>query len=165
MKRNLSVRTLMATFVALPLIAMADEPDCFPMCAESAKVEIAIDTKVDAKLDTIDIMSPRESSADPCEAGFMKQADDLNNRTKPLREIIGYVRSPQGLAVKLVNDHIVKIPAWMGYAMDPIGSIKHRALDEVKTQVKDAMSDSKACAQPADPIPYPSIDIYVGHSA
>jgi hypothetical protein len=81
----------------------------------------------------------------------MKAADDLNDKVKPVRDIIGYVRSPQGLAIKLVNDHIVKIPAWIGYAIDPLGSIRRQAMSEVRSRVRDAMSDENACAiAPAD---------------
>jgi hypothetical protein len=29
--------------------------------------------------------------------------------------------------------------------MDPLGSIKHRAIDEVRTRAKDAMVDGKGC--------------------
>ena len=170
MKRKLLARTLMAAFVALPMVAMAEEPDCFPMCAAPATVEIAVDMKVDARLDTVNVVSTHDAAGNDaalasCNAGLMKKAEDLNNKIKPIREIIGYVRSPQGLAIKLVNDHIVKIPAWVGYAMDPIGSIKRRAIDEVKTQIKVAMDDGKGCtADPANEITYPAIDIYAGHS-
>lgn len=166
MKRKLLIRTLIAALFALPIAVMADEPDCFPMCAEPAKAEIMVDTK----LDIINIVAPRETAAGDvastsCDSGLIKRAEDLNAKVKPIRELVGYVRSPQGLAIKLVNDHIVKIPAWVGYAMDPIGSIKHRAIDEVRTQVKDAMVDGKDCAMaPAETPIYPAMNIYVGHS-
>ncbi len=166
MKRKLLVRTLIAAMFTLPAAAMAVEPDCFPMCAEPAKMEITVENQLDA----ITIVWPRDIAAGDavstsCESGLVKQAEYLNAKIKPIRELVGYVRSPQGLAIKLVNDHIVKIPAWVGYAMDPIGSIKHRALDEVKTQVKDAMADGKDCAlAPADTTVYPAVNIYLGHS-
>ena len=75
----------------------------------------------------------------------MKTAEDLNDKVKPIKDIVGYVRSPQGLAIKLVNDHIVKIPAWIGYAMDPLGSIKRQAFGKARSLAKDALSDGNAC--------------------
>ena len=40
---------------------------------------------------------------------------------EPDKDLVGYVRSPKGLAVKLVNDHLFKIPGWVGFALDPVG--------------------------------------------
>jgi hypothetical protein len=77
---------------------------------------------------------------------MVSQIEDLNDRVKPIKEIVGYVRSPQGLALKLVNDHVVKIPAWVGYAIDPVGSLKSRAMDEVRTRAKDAVGLNKPAA-------------------
>jgi hypothetical protein len=169
MKRKLLVRTLMVTLIALPLATKAEEPDCFPTCAQLATAGNRAETAVDVTLDTVKIVAtqeyaPGETPSVSCDFGFMKTAEDLNDKIRPIREIVGYVRSPQGLAIKLVNDHIVKIPAWVGYAMDPIGSIKHRAIDEVRTQLKSAMDDGKGCSSTADGPQYPAIDIYAGHS-
>jgi hypothetical protein len=40
----------------------------------------------------------------------------------------------------------VKIPAWVGYAMDPVGSLKNRAMDEVRTRAKSAIGLNRAPA-------------------
>ncbi len=106
-------------------IAATNENDseCFPMC----KSATATETK-----------APKVTNTAPCgspSADIVKQAEDLNERIKPIKEIVGYIRSPQGLAIKLVNDHVVKIPAWVGYAMNPVGSLKNRVMDEARTVV------------------------------
>jgi hypothetical protein len=154
MKRKLLVGTAIVAFVGLPLTTMASESDCFPLCPEPVKVEATVEAKietaVDVKLDAVYIVAHRDAAigtntATSCDSGFMKSAEELNDRVKPIREFVGYVRSPQGLVIKLVNDHIVKIPVWIGYAMDPIGSIKRKAIDEVRTRAKDAMADDNAC--------------------
>ncbi|MCY7388634.1 MAG: hypothetical protein LH481_11320, partial [Burkholderiales bacterium] len=48
--------------------------------------------------------------------------------------------------IKLVNDHIVKIPAWIGFAMDPVGSLKHMAIDEVRTRAKEIIVSNSGSA-------------------
>jgi hypothetical protein len=145
-KRKILIGTLIAAF-GLPLTAMASDLDCFPMCAEPAKIGAVIEPAADAANDwapgeIVIIVSTQKS----CDAGFVKTAEDLNDKVKPIREIVGYVRSPQGLVIKIVNDHIVKIPAWIGYVVDPLGSLKHQAIDEVRTRAKEAMDDGSACA-------------------
>ncbi len=143
----LTVGLLIAT---LPLCAMASDEDCYPHCAESAPFNVNQLDAIDAKLDTVAVVARRESAdknagAGTCGTGLLKRADALNEQAKPLREVVGYVRSPQGLAVKLVNDHVVKIPAWVGYAIDPIGALKNKAIDEAKSSVRDAFEKDSPC--------------------
>lgn len=154
MKCKLLISTLTVTLLGLPLTAMSSESDCFPLCAKPANVESPLEpvaeTTVDVKLDAVYIVAHRDvaigmRTATACNSGFIKSAEALSDKVKPIREIVGYVRSPQGLVIKLVNDHIVKIPVWAGYAMDPIGSIKRKAFNEVKTRAKDAITDGNTC--------------------
>jgi hypothetical protein len=112
----------------------ANDSACFPMCQSSTPV---IKAEVEVKAPKADACSSQSSS-------LIKQAEQLNDRVKPIKEIVGYVRSPQGLAIKLVNDHVVKIPAWVGYAMDPVGSLKNRAMDEVRTRAKTMVGLDRA---------------------
>ena len=157
MKRKLSVGTLLVTLAGASLTVVASDWDCFPLCAEPKVAAVA-----EARVESLSTAAPGESTgatdvaapSTSCDSAFMKAADDLNDKVKPVRDIIGYVRSPQGLAIKLVNDHIVRIPAWIGYALDPLGSIKRQAMGEMRSRIRDAMSDENACAiAPADDSP------------
>lgn len=74
------------------------------------------------------------------DSGLLHDVQELNEKTKPVRDVIGYIRSPQGIALKMVNDHLFTIPAWVGFVMDPVGTIKGRALGEVKNQLKDQVT-------------------------
>ena len=114
---------------AQPSPVNANDDACFPMCHGAAAAAVSATEVEPPKADACGTESP----------SLIKQAEQLNDRVKPIKEIIGYVRSPQGLAIKLVNDHVVKIPAWVGYAMDPVGSLKNRAMDEVRTRAKAAI--------------------------
>ncbi len=122
----------------------ANDDACFPMCQGTGAAQAA------------EIEPPKTDVCGSESSSLIKQAEQLNDRVKPIKEIVGYVRSPQGLAIKLVNDHFVKIPAWVGYAMDPVGSLKNRAMDEVRTRAKSAIGLNRApancAAETATPI-------------
>jgi hypothetical protein len=150
MKRKLLMSTLIAAVFGLPHTAMASGEDCFPMCPERAKVE--------AKLDPVYVEAHRGIEKEPsapssCESRLLKTADEINDKVKPIREVIGYVRSPQGLVFKLVNDHVVRIPAWIGYMMDPLGSLRHKAIDEVRGRAREAMVDQTTCGTASADVP------------
>jgi len=122
----------------------ANDDACFPMCQDTTLVQA---TEI----------APLKGDACGTESpSLIKQAEQLNDRIKPIKEIVGYVRSPQGLAIKLVNDHVVKIPAWVGYAMDPVGSLKNRAIDDVRIRAKAAVglnrTPTNCAAEPTAPI-------------
>ncbi len=155
MKRT-QPRTLLSTLFSIPLsIAFAsllmtltlsahangntNEGDCFPACT-AEKPAVAEPTVPEP------ILTDAPCAVDTNPRGMVGQIEDLNDRVKPIKEIVGYVRSPQGLALKLVNDHVVKIPPWVGYAIDPVGSLKSRAMDEVRTRAKDAVGLNKPAA-------------------
>ena len=136
--------------VALPLIVVAAEGECFPLCKVPVPVQANVEIAIDAKLDPLAVEAHRETGdnlarSESCNAGILKQADDLNVRIKPIKELIGYVRSPQSFAIKLIDKHVVKIPAWVSIAIDPVGALKNKALDEIKSQARAAMKDDSAC--------------------
>lgn len=114
----------------------ANDSACFPMCQSSTP---AIEAEAE-----VEVKAPKADACNSQSSSLIKQAEQLNDRVKPIKEIVGYVRSPQGLAIKLVNDHVVKIPAWVGYAMDPVGSLKNRAMDEVRTHAKAVIGLNRA---------------------
>ncbi len=150
MRCKLLVGLLIVTYCGLPLTAIASEMDCFPLCTASVNAQTKAETDVETKFDGLNTLATREAdfataSPESCESSLMKSAEVMSDKVKPIREIIGYVRSPQSLAIKLVNDHIVKIPAWIGYAMDPLGAIKRQVIGEVRTRAKDAMAGDNAC--------------------
>jgi hypothetical protein len=107
------------------LTAAASEGDCFPMCEDAVAEE------------------PKPAEIRICDLPGARAVEEINNQVQPIKEVVGYVRSPQGLAVKLVNDHLFKIPPWIGYAMDPVGSLKQRAIKEVRTRAKELVGLNK----------------------
>jgi len=159
MKGNFLIGTLFTIAVALPSAASTMEIDCAD-CIVAVVQAPAVQGGTAARAETLEpitVVASQENTdgaARPsCDSGLARRADEINQKIRPLREIAGYVRSPQGLAIKLVNDHVMKIPAWVGYAMDPVGSLKNKALDEVRNRAKDAMKSTSACAESADAKP------------
>ncbi len=142
-----AIIAIVSPFAALHASAQqaGDSNDCFPMCQPAAAPVVEVATPCGS--------APTQAQT------LAHDAEKFSDRIKPVKEIIGYVRSPQGLAMKLVNDHIVAIPAWVGYALDPVGSIKHRAMDEVRTHAKSAMGLTKSAAcsavEPGEPVLLP----------
>jgi hypothetical protein len=166
MKRTQATATITALFmcfatsnaalaeVLVQAQAQATENDCFPACAaapSAAPNAEKVERKTEAALPTEATESPTACAKQSKAQELAQSAEKLNDRIKPVKEIIGYVRSPQGLAMKLVNDHVVKIPAWVGYAVDPVGSLKSKAMDEVRTRAKTAIGLGKphACVSDA----------------
>jgi hypothetical protein len=129
MNRSLiAASALMFSTVSFAVHAGAESEggDCFPQCPPVAA--------------TTEVAGPMINA---CEFALVRQAETLNDQIKPIKEIVGYVRSPQGLAIKLVNDHVVKIPKWVGYAVDPVGSLKQRAMQEVRDHAREALGMNK----------------------
>jgi hypothetical protein len=165
MKRSLLVGLFVATLFGLPSTAMASAVDCFPLCTETVTKSIPFDaTPAQVTLDPVYISAHRSVGVDAypatsCDSSLTKTVDNLNTTTKPIREIVGYIRSPQGLAIKLVNDYVIKIPAWLGYAMDPLGSLKRKAIDEARTRAKESLAEGDACALEFAESPFDSAEV------
>jgi hypothetical protein len=126
MKSISVIRTFAAVGLATAAIAStaasADDFDCFPLC-ETAKAASCVAAPNTPSVANVTI----------------EKIENVNNKLKPIKEIAGYIESPQSLAVKLINDHVVKIPAWVGYAIDPVGAIKNKAMSEVRDRAKTAL--------------------------
>jgi hypothetical protein len=121
--------------------------DCFPACET---ISIAATQREAAGADHDAVASDiAKQAVDACGSihTLVQQAEALNDQVKPVKEIVGYVRSPQALALKLVNDHLFKIPGWVGFALDPLGTIKHKAIDEIRARAKAALEAEWARTQ------------------
>ena len=161
MKLNLTVACLVATSAVyfVPLKAAAADV-AVAAAVSTAEATVQLEA-VDIKPAAVVAPAPLSVSAGACvnEArdGVVAQAEALNERIKPIKEIVGYVRSPQGFAIKMVNDHVMKIPAWVGYAIDPLGSLKNKAMDQVKTSARVAMGLDHKGAKNCSAVPGPDL--------
>lgn len=149
-RRILPAILIAALSIFVSLDALSSDSKCSHACLpQNAAANGGADEPVAA--------SAEPGQPAPCTDALSRsvaKVESVNQQLKPVKEIVGYVRSPQGLAIKLVNDHVVRIPAWVGYALDPVGSLKHRAIDEARDRARDALkrnlpSGESACAAPA----------------
>lgn len=124
-------------------VARADESACFPLC-EQAQTTVATTVATTTCAQNADSNGSMQQT--------INQIESINDKVKPLKEVVGYIRSPQGLAVKLVNDHVIKIPTWVGYALDPVGALKNKAIGEVRDRAKSALKASVTCMPAVAPV-------------
>jgi hypothetical protein len=126
--------------------------DCFPRCdtvvtSESEQAQVASQPVETAKTNACSGIAGAGKAINDAQQVYDKNV-------KPLKEIYGYVRSPQGLAMKLVNDHIVQIPEWVNLAADPEGYLRGKVIDyarkEAKKVVTKAVGLDKPCEQNID---------------
>ena len=129
MKRTLAI-LVPALFLAAAPEARADSDaaDCFPLCA--APVE-----------------APAEKLANLCEHSVVREAARIDRKLAPVKEVVEIATNPTGFALKQVNDHVVRIPKWVGIAMDPKGYVKNRAVAYVRNEAKKAVGVEKDCAE------------------
>jgi hypothetical protein len=162
---NLSVAVV---FASTSIIGLASEAtECTQPCAAAAETITILPARPLTLVEPDASNDARVGSGATCGATqpeLVKQAEAMNDHIKPVKELVGYVRSPQGLAIKLLNDHVVRIPAWVGWAMDPIGNLKNRAVgearDQAKSLIKSQTSQSNSCGESVPAVIVPSEDTY-----
>jgi hypothetical protein len=118
------VPSLLAT---VPLAARADAYDAFPLEAQAA---VATD-------------APK---ANLCEHRAVREVAKLDRDLKPVKDLVGIATNPTGFAIRMVDEHVVHIPAWVGIAMDPKGYVRGKVVDRVREEAKRAVGVERDCA-------------------
>ena len=92
--------------------------------------------------------APAAESAPPnlCEHRAVREVAKLNRDLQPVKEVVGIVTNPTGFALKMVDRHVVHIPAWVGIAMDPRGYVRGKAMDMAREEIKKAAGVRRDCA-------------------
>jgi len=83
---------------------------------------------------------------DLCAHGAVREVAKIDHDLKPVKEIYGIVTNPTGFALKQVNDHVVHIPKWVGYAIDPQGAVRARVMDMARAELKRQVGLREGCA-------------------
>ena len=81
-----------------------------------------------------------------CEHQAVREVARIEKELRPAKEIAAYVTNPTGFALKMVNDHVVHIPKWVGIAMDPRGYARAKVIDYVRKEAKKAVGVEGGCA-------------------
>ena len=93
-----------------------------------------------------------------CEHRTVREVAKIEKQLRPAKEIVGYVTNPTGFALKMVNDHIVHIPKWVGIAMDPRGYVRGKAVEYVRKEIKKSVGVDKDCQAEIEAETAPSPD-------
>jgi hypothetical protein len=83
---------------------------------------------------------------DLCAHEAVRDVARLESDLKPVKEIYGIVTNPTGFALKQVNDHVMHIPKWVGYAMDPQGAVRAKVIDMARSELKRQVGLRDGCA-------------------
>ncbi len=88
-----------------------------------------------------------------CSHQAVREVARLNNELKPAKELYGIATNPTGFALKQVNDHVVHIPRWVNYAIDPQGAIRTKVMDRARDELKARVGLKNECAEELRPQP------------
>jgi hypothetical protein len=117
MKRTTMLAASVMTLVVTAARAESEAYDCFPGGPEPAQAQAPLEL---------------------CQYGPVREAERLNEKVKPAREIYEIAVNPSGFAIRMVDEHVVHIPKWVGIAIDPRGAARGyvigRARDAAKKQ-------------------------------
>ena len=125
MKRNL-VLIVPALVLSSLVPAHADTFDCFPLCAQQAP---AVEAKVNL-----------------CDHKVVRDLARIDQQMKPLKNVYDIAVNPTGFAIRQVSEHVVHIPAWVGYAMNPQGAIRAKVMERVRLEAKKQVGLEHSCA-------------------
>ena len=121
--------------VLLPSLALlfaapashADTYDCFPTC-----------TKTSAP--------PADRIVNLCEHKAVREIARIDRDLKPVKDVYEIATNPTGFALKMVSEHVVPIPRWVGYAMDPQGAARAAVMKRARKELKKQVGLQQDCA-------------------
>jgi hypothetical protein len=124
-KRTIAALVPAILIVAAPVYAESDQYDCFPICPRPA------------------VEQPRINL---CEHRAVREVARIDRQLAPVKEAVDIATNPTGFALKQVDKRIVHIPPWVGYAMDPKGTIKAKVVERVRNEMKKEVGLQHECA-------------------
>jgi len=126
-KRTIAALVPAILIAAAPVYAESDQYDCFPLCKD-----------------------PLAEAAPPklnlCEHRAVRDVARVDRQLKPVKDLVGIATNPTGFALKMVDQHVVHIPPWVGFAMDPKGTIKAKVIERVRDEMKKEVGLQHECA-------------------
>ena len=108
--------------------AHAQETDCFPTCAQTPTDE-----------------PDAGSTAGLCRHRAVREALRVERDLAPVKKVVNAVTNPTGFVLEQVSEHVVHIPAWVGYAMDPRGALRSAVMKRVREEARKAVGVEKGC--------------------
>jgi hypothetical protein len=103
--------------------------DCFPLCAQAPLPE---EPPVPLNL---------------CEHAIVREGVRLEQKLRPVREVVNAVQDPAGFVIRQVSVHVVHIPAWVGYAIDPRGAVRAKVMGTLRDELKKSTGLANECRE------------------
>jgi len=86
-----------------------------------------------------------------CEHRAVVEIARIDRDLKPVKELYDIATNPTGFAIKVVSSQVgVKVPRWVGYAMDPQGAVRAKVVKEVRKELKRNVGLERDCAAELD---------------
>ena len=117
-----------ALALAFSQAALAEPLDCFPMCPPPAEAVPAPAVNV-------------------CEHAAVREAARIDRELAPAKRIYRIATDPTGFALEQVSEHVVRIPPWVGIALDPRRYVRGKVIERVRLEAKKAIGAGKDCAE------------------
>jgi len=103
------------------------------------------------------------ANVDLCQYHAVREIGKIDRQLQPVKEIAGIVTNPEGFVIHEVDQHIVHVPAWVGYAMNPRGAIRAKVIDVVRAEMKKNVGLKDECAGPGEAGPAHVDDLLRDH--
>jgi hypothetical protein len=116
-----------ALALALAQGALAQPLDCFPMCPPPAQ---------EAPAPALNV----------CAHAAVREVARVDRELAPVKRIYAIATNPTGFALQQVSEHVVRIPPWVGIALDPRGYVRGKVIERVRLEAKKAIGAGKDCA-------------------
>jgi hypothetical protein len=94
----------------------------------------------------LEVQVPVPGGINLCLYKAVRDVARVDRDLKPIKEIYGAVTNPTGFAIKLVDQHVIHIPAWVNYAINPRGAITHKLLDMARQEARKQVGLGDKCA-------------------
>lgn len=106
------------------------------------------------------------SGMDLCRHGAVREAIRLEQDLRPVKEVYDIATNPTGFVIRKVSEEAgIRIPRFVGYALDPEGSLRAAVMKRAREAVKKQAGLQNDCAQPPaqddsdrGPFPTPEAD-------
>ena len=127
--RKIGLTVLSAALLLGPAgIAAAHETgDCFPLCAQAPLPE-----------------GP-PAALDLCEHALVREGVRLEQKMRPVREVVNAVQNPTGFVIRQVSAHVIHVPPWVGYAIDPKGAVRAKVIATIRDEVRKSTGLANGC--------------------
>jgi hypothetical protein len=95
--------------------------------------------------------TPMAHAVDLCRHEAVREAIRIEHDLRPVKEIYDIATNPTGFVIKTVGNEVgIRIPKWVGYAIDPRGAVRAEVMKRARAQLKKSAGLQDDCAVRAE---------------